>query len=166
MGKDVYMANLLSKNNDTEINLDDCPGVEPIRQKCSPDLLTCLRAEEAERVLEVHIKQVATRWPHLVECAKEKGGEGVAGDVGGLKVEREAVIGDNKEEEEDVRKEENNLIEQDRTFPGGEKAASDKSGRQKATEVEGGLPGHQALARGGGGQHLLQGGEQHALVAG
>ena len=90
----------------------------------------------------------------------------MAGDVGGLKVEREAVIGDNKEEEEDVRKEENNLIEQDRTFPGGEKAASDISGRQKATEVEGGLPGHQALARGGGGQHLLQGGEQHALVAG
>merc|ERR1712107_973204 len=147
MGKDVYMANLLSKNNDTEINLDDCPGVEPIRQKCSPDLLTCLRAEEAERVLEVHIKQVATRWPHLVECAKEKGGEGVAGDVGGLKVEREAVIGDNKEEEEDVRKEENNLIEQDRTFPGGEKAASGKSGRQKATEAERGLPGNQALAR-------------------
>ena len=70
------------------------------------------------------------------------------------------------QEKEDVRKEENNLIEQDRTFPGGEKAASDKSGRQKATEVEGGLPGSQALARGGGGQHLLQGGEQHALVAG
>ena len=83
------------------------------------------------------------------------------GDVGGLKVEREAVIGDNKEEEEDLRKEENNLVEQDRTFPGGEKAASDKSGRQKATEVEGWLPGNQALARGGGGQHALQGGEQH-----
>ena len=62
---------------------------------------------------------------------------------------------------------ENNLIEQDRrTFPGEERAASDKSGRQKATEVEGGLPVNQALARGGGGQHLLQGGEQHALVAG
>ena len=88
------------------------------------------------------------------------------GDVGGLKVEREAVIGDNKEEEEDVGKEENNLIEQDRTFPGGERGASDKSGRQKATEVEGELPGNQALARGGGGQHVLQGGEQHALVAG
>ena len=90
----------------------------------------------------------------------------MVGDVGGLKVEREAVIGDNKEEEEDVRKEENNLIEQDRTFPGGEKAASGKSGRQKATEAERGLPGNQALARGGGGQHALQGGEQHALVAG
>ena len=90
----------------------------------------------------------------------------MVGDVGGLKVEREAVIGDNKEEEEDVRKVDNNLIEQDRTFPGGEKAASDKSGRQKATEVEGRLPGNQALARGGGGQHALQGGEQHALVAG
>ena len=90
----------------------------------------------------------------------------MVGYVGGLKVEREAVIGDNKEEEEDVGKGENNLVEQDRTFPGGERAASDKSGRQKATEVEGGLPGHQALARGGGGQHALQGGEQYALVAG
>ena len=90
----------------------------------------------------------------------------MVGDVGGLKVEREAVIGDNKEEEEDVRKEENNLIEQDRTFPGGERTGSDKSGIQKATEVEGGLAENQALARGGGGQHVLQGGEQHALVAG
>ena len=82
-------------------------------------------------------------------------------------MEREAVIGDNKEEEEDVRKEENNLVEQDRTSPGGERAGSDKSGRQKATEVEGGLPGNQALAKGGGGHHVLQqGGEQHALVAG
>ena len=90
----------------------------------------------------------------------------MVGDVGGLKVEREAVTGDNKEEEEDLRKEEDNLVEQDRTFPGGERAGSDKSGIQKATEVEGGLPGNQALARGGGGQHALQGGEQHALVAG
>ena len=90
----------------------------------------------------------------------------MVGDVGGLKVEREAVIGDNKEEEEDVGKEENNLVEQDRTFPGGERTASDKSGRQKTIEVEDGLAGHQALARGGGGQHVLQGGEQHALVAG
>ena len=91
----------------------------------------------------------------------------MVGDVGGLKVEREAVIGDNKEEEEDVRKEENNLIEQDRrTFPGEERAASDKSGRQKTIEVEEGLAENQAFARGGGGQHVLQGGEQLALVAG
>ena len=30
--KDVYMANLLSKNNDTEINLDDCPVVVRFRK--------------------------------------------------------------------------------------------------------------------------------------
>ena len=38
--KDVYMANLLSKNNDTEINLDDCPVV--VRFRKAPQKDVCL----------------------------------------------------------------------------------------------------------------------------
>ena len=26
-----------------DVQVGECPGLEPIRQKCSPDLLTCLR---------------------------------------------------------------------------------------------------------------------------
>merc|ERR1719210_1277356 len=95
--KDLYMANLLSANNGTEISLDecpivirfrlikevpedlctqnelqeaqatfqncshqittslvdqqertsgDCPGLQPIRQKCAPALLQCMRNDE------------------------------------------------------------------------------------------------------------------------
>ena len=46
--KDVVMERCYDdeRNDDDErddVQVGECPGLEPIRQKCSPDLLTCLR---------------------------------------------------------------------------------------------------------------------------
>jgi len=156
--------------------IGECPGLQPIRQKCSPALLQCMRTDEAERVLEVHLEQVATRWPALVDCAAAEQNEGGGGEVVediGSKVEREAVGGDVKEEEGGGGKAESEVVSRESATGSGE----EKLSRQKTTDIRkaGGQPalkgGVEKALRGGGEaeQSALkggEGGEQSALKGG
>jgi len=142
--------------------IGECPGLQPIRQKCSPALLQCMRPEEAERVLEVHLEQVASRWPALVDCAaeqKEGGGGEVVEDIGS-KVEREAlddggeaVDGHVKEEEEQA---EGGVVNQENATGKGE----EKLGRQNTSDI--GKEGGQLDQKGGGGVEKSPRGEGEA----
>jgi len=137
--------------------IGECPGLQPIRQKCSPALLQCMRTDEAERVLEVHLEQVAARWPVLVDCAaeqREESGDQVVG-AAGSKVERDALdeggeaVGDVKEEKKDEGgggKSEIWFVSSQENATGREE---ERLSRQKATEI--GKAGEQHALKGGGG---------------
>jgi len=143
----------------------ECPGLQPIRQKCSPALLQCMRQDEAERVLDVHLEQVASRWPALVDCAADEQRGGIAGELVediGSKVEREAVGRDLKEEEGGGGKSGTAVVSQENATEKGK----ERLGRQKATEA-----GEKKALRGEGAveQHALKGGveaKQSALKGG
>jgi len=156
--------------------IGECPGLQPIRQKCSPALLQCMRTDEAERVLEVHLEQVAARWPVLVDCAAEQregSGDQVVG-AAGSKVERDALdeggeavddVKEEKEEEGGREKSDSGFVSSQENATGREE---ERVGRQKATET--GKAGEQHALKGGGGvKNALRGGgevEQSPLRVG
>jgi len=140
--------------------IGECPGLQPIRQKCSQALLQCMRTDEAERVLEAHLEQVAARWPALVNCAEQKEGRGgeVVEDIGS-KVEREAL---HEGGDVDVEEEEGGGGKSEIGVGGQENATGrgeEKLGNQKTTKI--GKTGGQLALKGGG-----PGGVEHNALKG